>query len=197
MRKRLCALVVGLLAVHAAPSFAQGEMSAEEKAAMEKWMAYATPGEAHKVLAARTGTWNLKVSQFMKPDEPPMVSEATSTITAVMDGRYFEDVTHGTSMGMPFDGHGFTGYDNLNKKYVSIWMDNMSTSILRMEGSYDAAKKMFTFTGNMPEPTSGKNLPTRSEEKWVSDSEWHVTMYGQEDGKNWTKMMELAYTRAK
>ncbi len=40
-------------------------------------------------------------------------------------------------MNQPFSGIGYTGYDNFNKKYVSFWIDNMSTGMSTMDGKID------------------------------------------------------------
>ena len=44
----------------------------------------------------------------------------------------------------PFQGLGFTGYDNHPKKYVGVWIDNMTTSIMTSSGTFDAGGKTFT-----------------------------------------------------
>jgi hypothetical protein len=49
-------------------------------------------------------------------------------------------------------------YDPGRKKFVSVWVDNMSTSPMVMEGTYDPAKKALTMTGEGP-GADGK--PTR------------------------------------
>ncbi len=36
-------------------------------------------------------------------------------------------------MGMPFEGMGIDGYDNLAKQYVSTWVDNMGTGIMNID----------------------------------------------------------------
>ena len=41
----------------------------------------------------------------------------------------------GDMMGSPFSGIGLNGYDNNTGKYVSTWMDTMSTAILYFEGT--------------------------------------------------------------
>jgi Protein of unknown function (DUF1579) len=176
----------------------QAKMSPEEQAMMAKWMEFATPGEHHKLLAQRVGTWHMKVSQWMAPDAPPVTSEGTSVCTSILDGRYFEDVSTGTFQGMPFHGRGLTGYDNLKKKYLSIWVDNLGTGIMVSEGDYDPKTKSFTFVGSGPDPIAGTYKPMKSVETWVSADESRMEMFGPgPDGKGWSKMMEIVYTRTK
>src|SRR6185503_17573914 len=90
----------------ALPSFAQQqkEMSAEEKAMMDAWMKYATPGEAHKMLGNMVGTFDTKVTSWMQPGEPPMVSTGVSENKWVLGGRYIQQSFTGSFMGQPFEG---------------------------------------------------------------------------------------------
>ena len=36
----------------------------------------------------------------------------------------------GSMMQHPFNGNSLTGYDNQKQKYVNLWMDDMSTSVM-------------------------------------------------------------------
>ncbi len=56
----------------------------------------------------------------------------------------------GKMMEMPFHGIGTEGYDNVRKKFMASWIDNMGTGILLMEGTYDALRKA------KPSPTPGE-----------------------------------------
>src|SRR5262245_26127159 len=80
---------------------------------MEKMMAFMTPGEHHKVLDFKVGKWTCKASMFMAPGMPPMESELKSETKWIMGGRYLHDSVSGSFMGMPFEGMGVSGYDNL------------------------------------------------------------------------------------
>ena len=102
--------------------------SPEEKAWMD-WRVKNVPGDAHKVLAARVGEWNLEVKNWMDPKAPPMVSKATASAKMIMDGRYLQETTSGTMGGTPFNGMGLTAYDIADKKYQGTWIDNMSTEL--------------------------------------------------------------------
>lgn len=174
------------------------EMTAEQKAKMEKMMAFATPGEAHKVMAPRAGSWDLKVTFWEEPKSPPQVSNGTSECKPIMDGRYLEETATGNFFGMPFAGKGLSGYDNLKKKYVSTWIDNMGTGVMLSEGTYDAASKTFTYMGEMPDVVKGKYMPAKMTEKWTGPDSYTMEMLAQTpDGKGWWKSMQIDYTRKK
>ena len=47
------------------------------------------------------------------------------------------------------------GYDNVKKKFLASWIDNMGTGIMNLEGTYDAATKSLTYHAEyepMPDP---------------------------------------------
>ena len=64
----------------------------------------------------------------------------------VLGGRWVESKFTSNMMGQPFEGIGYTGYDNQKKKYMGTWQDNMSTAVMVSEGTMDAAGKVMTQT---------------------------------------------------
>lgn len=166
-----------------------------DPAMMEAMMKAGTPGDAHKTLNAFAGTWNAKVTSWMAPGADPMVMEGTSESRWVMGGRYLEERFNGTFMGMPFEGLGYTGYDNVKNQYWGTWMDNMSTGMMMLTGGYDG--KAWSFSGTMPDPMTGKDSAITSK-MVITDADHHtMEMWAPApDGKNY-KMMEIAYSRKK
>lgn len=166
---------------------------------MKKWQESMTPGDAHKKLEVLIGTWDAEVKSWMNgPTGEPMVSKATSECTVVLGGRFVEEKVTGDMMNQPFNGIGYTGYDNSKKKYVSVWMDNMGTMMMTMEGTADREGATYTFWGKMDDPMTGaKNKKIKSVTR-VIDNDKHVfeyydvTAYG--DKK---PVMEITYTRKK
>lgn len=175
----------------------QKEMSPEEKAAMEAMQQAMTPGAPHKALDVFVGTWNTKVSSWMAPGAPPMVTTGTSVNKWILGGRYLEQRFNGSFMGQPFSGLGYTGYDNVSKQYWGTWMDNMSTGVMTSTGTGSDGKTTWSFTGTANDPMSGKPM-TMDEKITVADKDHHtMEMWGPgPDGKNF-KMMEITYTRKK
>ncbi len=164
---------------------------------MAKMVAFATPGENHKVFDYKVGKWAGHVSMWMVPGAPAAESECTSEQHWIMGGRYLHDETKGTFMGMPFEGLGISGYDNLKKKYVYSWVDNLGTGISSGEGTWDAAKKVLTATSSMPDVNAGKYVTTRSTETKTDDNNWKMEMFAPgPDGKEFLTM-RIEYKRAK
>ena len=69
------------------------------------------------------------------------MSDTTSSVTSIMDGRFIKVEVKGDMPGMgPYHGVGVYGYDNAAKKFVSSWIDNHSTGIMQGEGELSKDK---------------------------------------------------------
>ena len=188
--KRFCtvALLAGFAISAAAYAAEKQEKKAaappDEKAAMEAMQKAATPGEAHKKLDAVVGTFDTKVKMWMDPSKPPEESTGTSENKWVLGNRYVEMQYQGTMMGQPFSGLGYTGYDNVTKKYVGTWMDTMGTGIMNTSGQADKSGKTMKMTGSVADPVSGKMMKM-TEKMTVKDNDHHsFEMWGPgPDGK--------------
>ena len=161
--------------------------------------------ENHKLLTSLDGNWAYTIKFWMNPDPnaKPQESKGTASRKSIMGGRYVVmDVTGSMKMPGPdgkmkdttFKGMGMEGYDNVKKKFVGSWIDNMGTGIEFSEGTYDPATKSFTYTAEM-EPVPGMKQQIREVIK-IADKdhmslEWYENQGGQE-----RKTMEIAYTRA-
>ncbi len=168
----------------------------DQDAMMKAWMAYATPGDAHKTMGNLAGTWETTVKSYMDPANPTE-SKGTSTFKSVMDGRYIMEEAEGDFQGMPFHGMGIYGFDNGSKKYVSTWVDNMGTGIMSGTGTSDDGGKTINWNSKSYDPMSGQEQPYRSSMHMMSPDQYHFEMYGPgPDGKE-AKMMEITYNRKK
>ncbi len=106
----------------------------DEAAMMAAWQASMTPSAGHKRLEPMVGTWRTKTTLTMDPSAPSEVSKGRSEHRWVLGGRYVEQRYTGSMMGMPFEGLGFTGYDNNQRKYVGTWMDSFGTGMMNSVG---------------------------------------------------------------
>jgi len=200
--KSLLSIVVGASALTFSLGFTSCSSThmapMSESEMMTKWTEYATPGDAHKVLGDKVGRWNLKVRMFMAADGAPMESTGTSEMKWIMDGRYLSDDTTGSANGMPFAGHGITGFDNLTKRYTSVWVDNMGTGVLRSEGTYDAATHTFTYSSQQPDFAAGTYTEVRTIDKKIDADHWVMQVFSPDpaSGKEYMSM-EIAYARAR
>ena len=172
------------------------QMSAEQKAMMDKMAKAATPGPQHAMFAKMAGEWSCTVKFQMDPSQPWQESQSTATITTLMDGRYIQEVDSGQMMGAPFSGMGLYGFDNVSGKYVSTWIDNMGTGIMTSVGTADASGKVINWNATMNDPVTGKASKSRMITTIVDNDHHTFEMFGvPHGGKKETKMMTIDYVR--
>jgi hypothetical protein len=180
--------------------------AADMQKMMQQMMELNKPGENQKLLASLAGNWTYTIKLWMNPDPSakPEESKGTATRKALFDGRYFVlDVTGKMQMPGPdgkkkdviFKGMSLEGYDNVTKKFVATWADNMSTGIMMSEGTYDPATKAFTYTGET-EMMPGMKTKIREVIKIVDNDHHHFDWYEDHGGQE-AKTMEIDYTRKK
>ena len=178
----------------AAKDAAKGPMDPQAMAEMMAKMA--APGPQHERFKKLAGTWDLTVKWTWDPSQPMQETRSTCVMTTLMEGRYCQDVTTGEMMGKPFQGMGLTGYDNVLKKYVGVWIDNMGTGIMSSEGTPDATGNVVNWTGQSADPMTGKMTKYRMVTRYTDDDHHAYEMYIKTpDGKGEYKTMEIAYAR--
>jgi Protein of unknown function (DUF1579) len=173
------------------------------KKMMAQMMELSKTGENHKLLGELAGSWNYSVKMWMDPTGKPQESKGTATRKAIMDGRFML-AEHSGKFQMPgadgkptdmnFKGMAIEGYDNVKKKFVSSWIDNMGTMILTSEGTYDAATKTFTYTAN-GEMMPGMAVKIRELIK-ITDKDHHMFEWYEDRGQGEAKTMEITYVRS-
>jgi hypothetical protein len=158
--------------------------------AMKSMMEAGTPGKEQAMLAKDNGTWKAEVTMWESPEAAPMKSTGSLTNKMIMGGRYQLTTFKGDMMGMPFEGTSTTGYDNARKVWVSSWVDNMSTGIMNMEGTWDEATQTATYTGKMLCPANGKMCEMKQVMKKIDDKTEIMEMYGPDmkTGKQYKNM---------
>jgi hypothetical protein len=188
----------------AQPAAPAGQPNPQEM--MKQMMEMSKLNENHKLLSSLDGNWNFSIKMWMNPDPsaPPQESKGTATRKSVMGGRYvMMDVTgkmlmpgaDGKMKDMQFKGMGLEGYDNVKKKFVASWVDNMGTGIEFSEGTYDPATKSFTYTMEM-EPMPGMKSQVREVIKIADNNHMMLDWYENQGGGE-KKTMEINYTRGK
>jgi hypothetical protein len=103
---------------------------------MQIYMQSGMPGEMHKMMADGVGNWTTTNTMWMAPDAPPMVTKGSAVTKMSMDGRFaVTEVTSPMGEGMSMTGISTMGYDNVQKKFVGTWIDNMGSGIMQGVGT--------------------------------------------------------------
>lgn len=177
----------------AAPKRAPKAMSEAEM--MAQWQAAMTPSIGHARLMPMVGTWRAKTTFTMAPGAPPQVHGGTSVHRMVLGGRYLEQIYKGMSMGMPFEGIGYTGYDNVQQRYVGTWIDTFSTGLMTFIGVGKPTDERIDTVAEAVEPSGQKR---------VFENIVRIQNHGRHSYEMWTtdpkgrsfRMMLIEYERA-
>lgn len=178
--------------------FAADQKNSSMDPAMMEAMKRGAPGSDHHVLEPLVGKWKCTVRGWMKPGGPAEVSQGMGDNVWVLGGRFIKQEFKGDWAGMPFEGVGYTGYDNVRQEYTCVWLDNMSTGIMEVSGTFDPKSKVIRTSGHFSCPMTGeKDRWVRSEVKIIdNDNNTYTSYFKGPDGKEF-KSMEISYTRVK
>jgi hypothetical protein len=174
------------------PAAASGA-KADAASVAETMAQLSMPGKKHEGFKSWVGKWKQVTKGWFGPGEP-VVTEGWSENTLVLGGRFVQQQFHGSMMGQPFEGVGFTGYDNLAGAYTMVWLDNSATMVISAaNGVMDEAAKTLTFTTRVP-GADGALADCRMVTTFVTDDQHVFTMYTKGPTGE-AKVMEITYTR--
>ncbi len=175
--------------------FGSGQSGSQDSEKMMAAMQAAmNPGELHQRLNPLIGNFQVSTKMWMEPGQPAVEGSGTCQNSWVLGQRFVEQRVEGNFMGMPFEGIGYTGYDNIQKKYVSTWIDSMGTGFMIGEGAFKTDQTI-EFQAQYPDPTSEGMLKFREELRIEDENRHAFVMYMiGADGKEF-RNMEILYTR--
>jgi Protein of unknown function (DUF1579) len=161
----LAALLVAATALAQRPK--EPAVPAEQGALLKK---LATPGEHHERLGALAGKWKLAVKWRNKPDDKWAESQGVAKYEWILSRRFLrEDFQYDTG-GESVEWLGIYGYDNFQKKYTAVWVDNGGTNTEFAAGEYDPQGKVFSYLGEQDDPPTGGKRSFK----------WLITIAGQD-----------------
>ncbi len=153
------------------------------------------PGPEHAILNHDAGTWDATVEAWTAPNAPPSVSKGVSE-SRLLGGFWLIDDFKAEFMGMPFEGHGTSGYDAAKKKYIGTWVDSMSAGLNVSESTWDEKTQTMSGYNEGPGP-DGKPMKTRGVTQWKDADTKVFSMYAPTpDGKE-VLSMRITYKRRK
>lgn len=151
----------------------------------------------HDRLAAFAGIFRAEVRLWMGPGEP-MVSTGTMVNEPDLGGRFLKQTYTGDPHDGPFpefEGRGYWGFNTVSGRYEGFWIDNASTMMQIEHGQVDESGRIWTMTGEMPNPATGRTMTKRSVITLEGDDNHRMEMYF-DTGEGEQKSMEIRYTRA-
>jgi hypothetical protein len=170
---------------------------AKQDQMMADYMKMAQPGPEHERLKAFAGDWDADVKTW-NPDGSAGAPSKGVMHAKMMLGDRFLVLHYEGQMDMgdgmkPFRGMGMGAYDRGKKKYVNVWVDEMSTGVMTTEGT--AEGNVLTCEGTTTDPMSGQPMKVKEVMTDVDKDhhKYELHMSGP-DGKM-MKMLEIVYTR--
>ncbi len=150
----------------------------------------------HKALEAMAGQWTYEAKFWMAAGTEPETSVGSNNSALIYGGRFLKEESRGTWNGEPFEGTGYTGFDNVKGEYTSVWIDSAATGMMHSSGQYDEAKRTFTFNGSGSCPMTGeKDMKMRMEIVLADSDHYTMSAYRNAPDGSEFKGMEIAYTR--
>lgn len=147
------------------------------------------PGPEHEELKELVGEWDAVM------DLGGQKSKATATYKSICGGMWIASDFKGDFGGLPYQGHGLDGYDQAKRKYVSIWVDSMSTAPMQLEGNYDSESKMLVMTGTSTGP-DGQPQKVKTTTEMKDENHMTFKLYMVESGDQ-NPMFTIEYSRRK
>ena len=182
--------LVALAGLFAAPAGADDKTNP-----LEAYEKAARPGPQHKALEALAGDWTFTSKFWLEPGKEPVSSKGTAKRKMILGGRFLQEEVVGEMFGKPFLGHGLTGYDNTQGKYVGSWVDNFGTGISHSVGRADESGKVLTFEREDYDPAAKKKSKSRDVIRILGADKQVMEMYKVlPDGKE-LKVMEIVLVR--
>ncbi|MHB8055328.1 MAG: DUF1579 domain-containing protein [Candidatus Aminicenantales bacterium] len=170
---------------------------ADQQKAIDAYLKNMAVTENHGQLRFFVGDWEVKTTSWMMPGAEPQVSQNTAQTHLILGGRFIWTDFKGTMMGQPFEGVQIVGFDNMQQKFVTFWIDGTSTSFFLLTGTFDAEANVFVDKADWPDPLTGGTAPVRAVTTILGPDEFKYEMYMGQPGGGEFKSMENIYTRKK
>ena len=143
----------------------------------------------HKKLQEMEGTWSFTL-KMGEGDE----TKGECVYKMECGGLWLTSDFRTDFNGAKYQGKGLDGYDTNKKKYVSVWVDSMTTAPMFFEGDYDAKGEKLTMHSKGPGP-EGKPGVWRSVSTTNQRDKHVFEMFFKPEGGEETQMMTVIYTR--
>lgn len=152
------------------------------------------PGPEHRALEPMVGSWTGQVTYWPYPEAAPVTQEATAEKSWILGGRFLRIEFRSTIGEEPFEGLALVGYDRTAERYVSTWMDSLTTGVLHLQGARAKDGTLVT-EGERIEPTTGKSYRVRRVTAFDGEDAHVVSFFDELDDGTMFKSLEIRWTR--
>lgn len=153
----------------------------------------AEPGLEHENLKKRVGDWTIALRQRANEAADWREDSGTSSVRVALDGRYLVEEISASIDGRAFHGYTVMGYNRLEGRFFSVWMDSHTTWPMYADGER-GADGVLRMSGRVRDVVTPGGRPFHIDETRVSDDEYLREVYDTVDGQP-VKTMEIRRTR--
>lgn len=197
---------LGLLLV-ALVAFAAGRWAGPEQVALgaqeqgnagadATLQAATSPDEHHRAVDVMIGDWEGTVKVWLQPGAPPMEAPGRIEREWILDGRYIREEVTIDAPGGAFKGLGFFGYNALDGRYESVWLENQSTAISYETGYLDREAMILRTQGQHRDAFTGQIIATRNEIDLSVPDRQTFTGFAIDSNGRENRTLEGTFTRA-
>lgn len=115
----------------------------------------ASPSEHHQQLDPLAGKWRLAVKWRATAADKWAESQGAAEYQWILGRRFVQESFQYDMGSESLQWLGVYGYDNYQKQYTAVWVDNMGTNTEFAAAQYDANVKTLTFLGEQDDPPTG------------------------------------------
>lgn len=149
----------------------------------------AKPGPQHEFLASLAGQWDVKASMM------GLEFDGTYHLESIHDGLWLRGDYEGAWPFGTFTGTALWGYDQDSERFVSTWVDSVSTHMQRFEGKREG--KTLLMKGRGKNPMTGEWVEEIQKMTFADADHWDFAMLQPDGEGGHLELLEIRYTRRK
>ena len=129
---------------------------------MAQAMQSTQPVSQHELLHEMVGDWSYVMLMSM-PQMAPLRGSGTTSIKAIMGGRFIEIRSTSIEQDPPSESLGLMGFDSRSghEQYFMLWLDSMGHYYTDAMGQWNPSTASLTFLGEEVDPNSGSTSSYR------------------------------------
>lgn len=149
----------------------------------------------HHMMREWAGPWREEIKIFNGNDDKPTVTSAMRDGRTFGEERFLTINTMGNIGSNPFQGQTIIGYNTTLDKFQKVYFDNLSNSILVLEGTLDPKSNEITYIGSTLDPATKAPVKIRQVQKFISHDKQILEVYMQTKDGSESKAMEITSIR--
>lgn len=145
----------------------------------------------HQLMHQFAGHWREEMKIWASPESQPSSVMVLRDSKLFGEGRFVISNTIGQMNNLPYEAQSVIGFDNAKKAFVKTWFDNMGTSILVLEGTYNEQTNVIDFSGFTTDPLTKQAVKVHQVLKIIDSQNQLLEIFVVDKEGRETKVMEV------